>query len=749
MQGSQNKIFKFMTGGERYLIPCYQRSYSWTEDQCRTLYEDMIHLHSQRLHDKMATHFIGSIVCQQVKDGQSSYLIIDGQQRLTTMYLFYLALYRIALKHPDAEDIAPSLKFKILSDESSDAISGLGAHRFELTQDDQGAMDKLFACNENEFVEESLLTKNYKLFTQWMENETRLSIAQLYKVSQNLVFIEIELDPSDDAQLIFESLNSKGLDLSEGDKVRNFLLMGLGQDEVKKLYFEDWRPVELNSHKKLSEFIQYYLALKCGRAPSMKELYLSFKDYVLGLQDEQHTLNEVKIEVMQELLTYSKLFHSICTGEYDLYADNDVDLSPKARADLRDAIGQSLKRLVYLNYSVRIPILMQFMMLHRSKMISGNELLEALKLLETFLFRRWACGIPSHGLNRTFQALSSGFDPKNAAKTAPEGMVKKLVSIMCAEGRFKGTSSMPNDAAFKQALLERDLYSNSRNREALDYMFERLENADNLEQVKIDDSYSIEHVMPQKLSEEWREELGPDAEKIHRTWLHRMANLTLTAYNSKYSNSSFADKRSMEHGLASSPLRLNREIAAFNRWGPEEMEARAQNLIERALKIWPYPGESQSSDTQDMAFDYCLAEGELELTGMKLNGFEFKGKHYEAKKWVQLQRDLFTMIYQQNPERMRTWISVKWGNFNWLEFYLKSTPDFRVVKPSTVFELDKGLYLSTNQNVIYKLKLIIQLFDMMEIAPEELVLHLVSSQSDEPAPANSAAEPEPETEIDL
>lgn len=748
MQGSQNKIFKFMTGGERYLIPCYQRSYSWTEEQCRTLYEDMIHLHIQRQHDKMATHFIGSIVCQQVKDGQSSYFIIDGQQRLTTMYLFYLALYRMALKHPDAEDIAPSLKFKILSDESSDAISGLGVHRFELTQDDQGAMDKLFAGNENEFIEESLLTKNYKLFTQWIESETRLSIAQLYKVSQNLVFIEIELDPSDDAQLIFESLNSKGLDLSEGDKVRNFLLMGVGQDEVKKLYFEAWRPVELNCHKKLSEFIQYYLALKCGRAPSKEMLYLRFKDYVLGLQDEQHTLNEVKIEVMQELLTYSKLFHSICTGEYDLYADNDVDLSLKARADLQNAIGQSLKRLMYLNYSVRTPVLMQFMMLHRAKMINGNELLEAFNILETFLFRRWACGVPSRGLNRTFQSLSLSFDPKNAAKSAPEGMVNKLVSIMCFYGKFKGASSMPNDDFFKQSLLERDLYSNSRNREALDYMFERLENADSLEQVKIDDSYSIEHIMPQNLSDEWREELGADADEIHKTWLHRMANLTLTAYNSKYSNSSFADKCSMDHGLASSPLRLNQAIAKCEHWGPKEMEARAHRLIEKALKIWPYPVESQSSDMQDMAFDYCLAEGELELTGMKLNGFEFKGKHYEAKNWASLQRSLFKMVYQQTPERMRTWLSVKWGKFECLESYLKGTSEFKVPK-SYIYEIDNGLYLNTSQNVSTKLRMLYQLFEMMEIDPEELILHLIPGKLAGQTPANAAAEPDPEIVVDL
>lgn len=210
-----------------------------------------------------------------------------------------------------------------------------------------------------------------------------------------------------------------------------------------------------------------------------------------------------------------------------------------------------------------------------------------------------------------------------------------------------------------------------------------------------------------------------------------MANLTLTAYNSKYSNSSFADKRSMEHGLASSPLRLNREIAAFNRWGPEEMEARAQNLIERALKIWPYPGESQSSDTQYMAFDYCLADEPCDLSGTKLAGCEFLGQHYDVKNWAPLQRMLLTQLYQRNPERLRSWLTEKWGNFNVLAQFLKTTPDFSEAKstPSAIFKLDEGMYLNSHQPVYDKVKMLKQLFELMEIDPEELTLHIVKMRN--------------------
>lgn len=784
MKGAENNIYKFMSGGERYLIPCYQRPYSWTEEQCRTLFDDMLHLLAQRQHDFEANHFIGSIVCQQVKGPQSGYFIIDGQQRLTTMYLFYLALYRICEKQSmlqaGSNDIAPSIKFKILTDSSSGMIGALGKHRFDLTDIDQEALDKLFAGDINEYIKDSLLTQNYQLFCQWIEAEPQLNLHDLLAVTQWLVFIEIELDPGDDAQLIFESLNSKGLELSEGDKVRNFLLMGFSQEVVKGYYRELWRPMEQNCHQELSEFIQYYLSIQYARAPSMKSLYLDFKDYV-------QRKGRDKIQVMEELLAYSKLFARINSCSYDLYADHDTDLSESERAELARAIELSLSGLKHLNYSVRIPFIMHCMRLHQLKEISGEELLAILKLIETFLLRRWVCNIPSQGLNRWFQALHEAIKRVDGAAD----FVGKLVGLLCPEGKAILPNSMPTDAAFTQALLQRDLYSKSHNRPRMFYLFERLENAGSRELVQIfealaqqPDAYSIEHIMPQKLSPEWRIELGPDADTIHHTWLHRLANLTVTAYNSKYSNSSFAEKCAMDHGFASSPLRLNRDIAAFKHWGPEAMQQRAQTLIAKALTIWPYPRENsaiaaqpseqkqvvltepvsapkqgagadnvlmphdfsqqqtsllpepgqgatstkpQATPNEPSLFDYCLAEGWRELTRCKPQGFELMGQHYEVKKWAQLQRQLLALLYQHNPERLRSGLNDKFGKFNLLAQYIKTSPDFGVAEssPSAVFKLDEGIFCSSNQNVNVKLHLILQLFDFMELDPHLLTLHLV------------------------
>lgn len=778
MKSDDKNIFEFMSESERYIIPCYQRPYSWKEKNCRDLFDDMINLLKQRQHDFNATHFVGSIVCQQVKGPQSGYFIIDGQQRLTTMYLFYLALYRVAEKQAllqaNSNDIASSIKFKILTDTSSDGIGSLGKHRFELSADDQVAMDKLFAGDENEFIVDSKLTTNYQLFCQRIEELPQLNLNDLYKVTQWLVCIEIELAPGDNAQRIFESLNSKGLDLSEGDKVRNFLLMGFSPDVVNGYYRELWRPMEQNCKKELSEFIQYYLAIQCGRAPSMKTMYLDFKNYV------QHSeLDNVK--VLEELLAYSKLFARINSCSYELYSDHDTDLSKPERAELSRAIEQSLRGLKYLDYSVCNPVVMQCLMLHRGGLISGAELLEILKIIEAFFFRRWACGKKSQGLNRTFQALAASL----SADAAKDGLVRKLVATLSVEDK-DAVCYMPNDDDFVKALQTRNLYSSTNGSNGIFfYMLERLENYGSLEQVDITNkTFSIEHIMPQKLSPEWRTELGPDADTIHHTWLHRLANLTVTAYNSKYSNSSFADKCAMDHGFASSPLRLNRDIAAFKHWGPEAMQQRAQTLIAKALTIWPYPRENsaiaahpseqqqvvltepvsapkqgagaenvlmpqdfsqqqtsllpepeqgatstkpQATPNEPSLFDYCLADDCGDLSGTKPSGFELLGQHYEVKNWAQMQRQICAKICQHNPERMRAWLDEKWGDFNWVAQFVKSAPDFGVINthPYAVVKLDEGIFLNSNQNVNTKIKLLQQLFALMELDPHQLTLHLV------------------------
>ncbi len=784
MNVSEPNVSQFMSANRWFLIPCYQRPYSWDKKQCRDLFEDMVRLYRlRREHDPMATHFIGSVVIQRLPEVPSSIMVIDGQQRLTTMYLFYLALYRVALTQANSQgggkasgdltlagdmidyaDLAKTIEIEILFEKKSSFSFGASSkHRFTLTESDQEALDKLFAGNEAEFVTDSLLTRNYRLFVDWISAQENMPLDAFYRITESVVFIAIELEAKDDAQLIFESLNSKGLKLSDGDKVRNFLLMGFNSEEVKRHYRELWRPIELNCGDALSGFIKYFLDIKRGREQSNSSLYMELKDYVQGLQRSRAPAvqNQVTVAVLDELLAYSVLFKQMRDCSYKLSAQHDTELSFGERSQLQKALTKSLFNLQQLPYNVRTPVVMQLMMLHVKNQISGTELLEAMKLLETFLFRRWACGWQSRDLNRKFQSIASKLVPDVNGGCDVMPLLKRS---LCSADEGKCASSMPQDAEFVQALQHRALYkkSNSKNSAPLKYMLERLENADSLETIPIDSTYSIEHIMPQTLTAEWRAELGVNAVSIHKEWLHRLGNLTLTAYNSKYSNSSFAQKCTMEHGFAHSSLRLNRDIAEHDHWGRQEMEQRTAVLVAKALKLWPYLGDSVEKCAEHVStpdpgpasvhvpvsaptpvpevkdepesFDYCLAEGDLDLTGTKLRGYEFMGQHYDASNWVQLQRDLIPLIYQLNPERLRSWHQTPWGRFNVLELFIKSSRlDFPIAqkRPNSVFEIDKQIFFCTHQNVLTKVNILQQLFELMQIDPAQLTLRLVRSKGQE------------------
>ena len=825
MKGEVKTIFNFMSIDVLFRIPCYQRPYSWSQKQCDTLYEDMINLHQQQqvLHSDKVTHFIGSVVCQKIDGDKPTFLIIDGQQRLITIYLFYLALYRVALERPESVGLAYLCQFNLLSAQKGN--SDLEKPRFTLTKADQNALDQLFVGNKNEFIDEASITVAYKFFVDRIKQETALSLNDLLNITKSLVFIKIELEELDSAQRIFESLNSKGQDLAEGDKIRNFILMDFNDNKSEAYYHDLWFYIEQNcfdieDKDKLSKFIQDYLAIKRGRAPSMESLYFEFKDFVLRKFDEESkagriSLNDVKVEIMQELLAYSKLFARISSCSYELFKDRDTSLSANKRIDLQKNIEQCLWGLKNLDHStqnhmVHTSFTMQCMFLHQSGAISGDELWRTLKLLETFLMRRWVCGVVSQGLNRWFQALH------NAIKRVQsnEDFVSKLESLICPDGNAILPNSMPSDAEFRRCLHDRPLYKKDHGqfKSSLFYLLERLENAGSHEKVKIyeelkqkPDAFSIEHIMPQNI-DKWKNESDPELDKIYKTWLHRLANLTLTAaaYNSKLSNSPFAEKCNMEDGFASSPLRLNQAIAKNSHWGAKELEQRAEKLIEKALKIWPYPrkeGASQhvpqsntpdtdvirsaaqtvstktqvtniaSQDTaadailtstnlelqqqsfvnegtvqvvrtqkdnaavtddvqfqQNDVFDYCLAEEQRDLSGTRLAGCEFLGQHYDVKKWAHLQRMLLTQIYQRNPERLRSWLAEKWGKFNLLAQLVTPEPNVTVAR-SDLFEIDKGIYLNSHQPVYDKVKMLKQLFELMEIDPKELTLHIVKMRN--------------------
>lgn len=757
------QIKTFMTNAKHYVIPCYQRAYAWNDKECKALYDDIVILCNQRQNDMSVTHFIGSIVCQKLDDSpDNKFFIIDGQQRLITMYLFYLALSRVANSLANDKSANDNIKYKrfvnaiehdiLLENDDSFTDDSPVNHRFDLSKQDQPAMDKLFAENNILAYKDSRLVKNYNFFCKKLAEVEPSYIIDLYKATNGLIFVKIELEANDDAQLIFESLNSKGLNLSEGDKIRNFVLMGFNQCDVNKYYENRWLPIEQNCKddkkskegESLSSFILYYLTINCNRSkgPNKGSLYLLFKD-LISAKSNGYISNKVKINELDNLLTYSELYKRINSCEYPLYEYCDTELKQQERSDLQFNIEQCLKGLAALNYSVHTPFTMECMRLHQLQKISGSELLSVLRLEETFLLRRMVCGIESHGLNRLFQDLASSIHQKLPS----EGLLNKLELIMCSSSG--GVNAMPNDEQFELHLHDDDFYLKTRNSGAIKYILERFVNFSdndkpNRELIAITKDYSIEHIMPQTLSQEWEASLGVNAKAIQSTWVNRLANLTLLPqqFNSENSNNSFKIKCTHEHGFANNRSPLNQEIAAIGKcehWGPEEMETRAKSLIEKALKLWPYPKYVPSEVPSDLPkpsidvsasanmFDYCLADEPRDFSRTRLAGCEFLGQHYDVKKWAPLQRMLLTQLYQHNPERLRSWLTEKWGNFNVLAQFITSEPNFTVAQntPSAIFKLDEGMYLNSNQDVMDKVKLLKQLFELMEVDPKDLTLHLV------------------------
>lgn len=625
MRGESKIISNFMAGegGAKFhfQIPVYQRPYSWTKAQCLRLYDDMV----STFLENRDSHFIGSIVYQvSSKSGTRAYTIIDGQQRLTTLYLLFLAMRQVALdleqqlrtgtydedllelgiiKEEDAEaeateptamglnqDQLQEYAEEIFNRFLSNKFRAKGRSeqiRFHLIESDQPALDKLFAGEPKEFEADSLLTKNFKLFYSKLLHEKNLRFDEFLDLASNLSFISIELERDDDAQLIFESLNSTGLKLSEGDKIRNYILMQFNDEKQQSLYYHDyWKKIDANCGADLDLFVQYYLSTKLGRSPSKKELYQSFK---LSLASDGGKLDPEDASArLAELVEYSKIFWSMSTCRYEVPEPLEPSLSDFKREQLQTSIEQCLKRLKFLPYAVCNPFIMQCMMLHQRGQLSGEELLEVCHIVETFVLRRWVCQLRTDGLNRFFQNLHASL---NASKE-DGGLVQKLGKILLQN--TSETNRLPNDAEFEKALRQNNLYLNSRSKNAIYYLFERLENGDNLESVPILDrvernQLSIEHIMPQTLSPEWESALGANALSVHKTWLHRLGNLTLTAYNSKYSNSSFEEKCSTEKGFNESGLRLNRDLCKFKRWDEKAMQKRTDDLVKKALKIWPLP----------------------------------------------------------------------------------------------------------------------------------------------------------------
>ncbi len=697
MKGSECKFIKFMEGSDkRFVIPVYQRNYDWKMEHCKRLYDDLV----KTIKDDRKSHFFGSIVSVYNPDGiNEEFNIIDGQQRITTVSLLLLAMYNLLNQGViDSQD--HNLKQRINEDYLIDKYQPEETRiKLKPIKDDQLAFTRLFG-DSSDYIKESNLTANYKYFYDRIQKQ-EITIDELFNAICKLEIINITLNSEDNPQLIFESLNSTGLDLSEGDKIRNYILMGLPTKEQNLYYEIYWNKIELLTKYDVSAFIRDYLSVKQQSIPSQKKIYSDFKDYV-----ELHEL-ETK-PLLEDMLKYAKRYNLLLEGNSE-----------------NRTLNACIDRLNRLETTVTRPFFFEVLRLceEEKENWTWNKLNEIFLVTESYLFRRNICDLPTNALNKIFLTLHREIMRYDGTSKDYVEKFKYALLSKKERGRF------PDDKEFRHAFSEKQVYlMNSKNKI---YILERLENSGTLEDKDIyrhcdQGDYSIEHIMPQHLTPAWRDELGEDYEYIHETWLHRIANLTLTAYNSQYSNSTFQEKKTMQNGFEKSGLRMNSYIAQKDKWTLEELEDRDEHLKKQALEIWPEPVTDYEPAEKEL--DSYTLEDDAELTGRQIIKFSFKGTEQPVSTWVEMFQKVIQILYDEDKSII-TKLAV--SDDDGVAVHFTANPD--LFQKSV--EIGDGIYVWTNTSTQSKLSVLNRLFSLYDESPQDLVFYLKDedeSEGDEP-----------------
>lgn len=570
MKANETGLLKFLQGTRQFIIPIYQRTYSWTQAECQQLWSDIVRASAD---NTISAHFIGSVVYVERGLYQVSavpqVLVIDGQQRLTTLTLLLAALGKtIEDRGLTGEVTRKKINAYCLFNSEEE---GELRYKLLLTRSDKDTLIHILDDVEPPVTASKRIADNYAFFLQQLRRP-EVDPLQIYQGVSKLILVDISLDRShDNPQLIFESLNSTGRELSQADLIRNYVLMGQDVAEQTRLYNIFWYPIEqrLMNQRASSEesiplfdrFMRDYLTIKStsGAIPNIKDVYTAFKAY--RTQHESTTI----ADLVADMHRHARHFITL------VYAEDEDKQIASAIADINA-----------LKVDVAYPFLLGLYDDYNSARLTRDDFIAILRLVESYVFRRSICGIPTNSLNKTFAQLMRGVDKQRYRES-----VESAFLSMESYRRF------PRDVEFISAFVAKDIY----NLRVRNYLLRKLENSGHSKEPVAVEEYTIEHVMPQNehLNARWRAELGDDWQQIHATYLHTIGNLTLTGYNAELSDRPFSEKRTMPGGFDKSPLYLNASIAHLEHWGQEQITQRAQILAERAVSIWALPTVSEDA----------------------------------------------------------------------------------------------------------------------------------------------------------
>jgi len=548
MKAQDLPLTQLLQGSKQFIIPIFQRTYSWDRANCEQLWHDILRVGST---DQLDSHFIGSAVYipeQDTSAAISRWLVIDGQQRITTVTLLLLGL----MKRLEADGLEEPISSMEIEDYYLKNRYGKGDLNYKLllTKTDKDTLIALLDNKEPGEKASQRILDNYDFFKE------RLASADLqavYNGIQKLMIVDVRLQQGiDNPQMIFESMNSTGKALTQADLIRNFVLMGLEHDLQTRLYNDYWRPMEVafgaeNYIRQFDEFMRFFLVIHTGNHRIRRnEVYDEFKTYSRELDIE---------EMLTQLKEFTAYYCDIALGR-----GQDKELGT-AFHDIRE-----------LRADVCYPLLMEIYQDYRKEHVTKQEFLEIVRIVESYVFRRVVCDVATNSLRQTFATFSRSLKKDRYLES-----VKAAFLLLQSYRRF------PSDEEFQRQIKMRNLYNFNRRA----YWLRRFENHGRKERVHVQD-YTIEHIMPQneQLSGKWKTSLGSEWDRVHSTYLHTLGNLTLTGYNSELSDRPFEDKRDMEGGFADSPIRLNAGLGSLQKWDEEEIKKRADTLAMKAVTVW-------------------------------------------------------------------------------------------------------------------------------------------------------------------
>ncbi len=555
MKASETHLGKILEGNNQFVVPLFQRPYTWDESRWKVLWADLVELCEDETDTNRAKpHFMGSLVTvptRSVPEGVTKFLLIDGQQRLTTLQVLLAALRDSARGMPGS--LSEKLEKSHLVNQFEEGLD----HFKLLPTQTNGDRDAFLALIKGEAVtaSDSRVAKAYGWFQKKLKSRGSPDAERLASIIlRRLSMVSIVLDHDDNPHLIFESLNYKGEPLTQGDLIRNYFLMRVPVAEQEKLFQRCWEPMQLRLKEELSEFVRHFL-MRQGAIVKRGEIYRTLKE-----RTDEQTPDDIA-KFLDELHRSAVHYHRLLDPAQELNPD----------------LHRRLRRFERLEVSVAWPLLLNLYADRDAGSLSIGEFTAILDTLENYFIRRFVCGVPTYGLNKILTPLYN--------------QAKSHTSLLDGVRATLAQRGYPSDTEFRNALINGRLYGGGERLPKAKLILESLElSLAGKEQVTTD-ALTIEHIMPQTPTSWWEENLGEAWRETHELKLHTLGNLTLTGYNAELSNGNFSSKRTV---FLQSPVHLSRSITRFEKWDGEAMQQRGEELAELALRTWPYFGPTDS-----------------------------------------------------------------------------------------------------------------------------------------------------------